>query len=90
MLAMMSSDELVNVAGHAGFPRDAAVDRGLAVTGFAVLVLLGVGSRLGQVGGERLGHALLGLGPVTAMWMALGYCWPLKRQPRSRMKSLTW
>ena len=29
-------------------------------------------------------------GPVTAMWIAFGYCWPLKRQPRSRMKSATW
>ncbi len=24
------------------------------------------------------------------MCRALGYCWPLKRQPRVRMKSFTW
>ncbi len=29
-------------------------------------------------------------GLVTAMWSALGYCCPLKRQPLVRMKSFTW
>ena len=24
-------------------------------------------------------------GRVTAMWIAFGYCWPLKRQPLVRM-----
>src|SRR5579863_7141885 len=29
-------------------------------------------------------------GRVTAMCRALGYCWPLNRHPRPRMKSFTW
>ncbi len=52
-------DELVGLVGHpAGHP---AVD-GPGLRGVAG-VRLGVGHRLGQVGGEGLGHAGLGLGP---------------------------
>jgi len=79
---------LMNESASSSSPGDAAVDG--ARRRRLVLVLACVVDRLGEVGGERLGEARLGLGRVTAMWMAFGYCWPLKRQPRVRMKSFTW
>jgi hypothetical protein len=54
-----------------------------ALTAAPAWAMGGVGDRLGEVGGEALDHPGLRLGPGDAMWMAFGYCWPLKRQPRA-------